>query len=72
MMDREQLAKEIFIVDNGRFARDVAEEEWASAGFNQQNYAYAIADGLASVIASRCTRERQGFAPAARRRRQKA
>lgn len=46
MMDRDQLAKEIFIADNGRLSRDVAEKEWEAISPERRSYAYAIAEGL--------------------------
>lgn len=49
-MDREQLAKEIFIADNGRLSRDVAEQEWAESTPAHRIYAYAIADRMAQLI----------------------
>lgn len=56
-MDREHLAKEIFIADNGRLTRDAAEREWEAAGPAQRAYAYVIARALAPVIASHVAEE---------------
>lgn len=47
MSERDELARAIFVYDNGRLDQAAAEVEWEEVrGPNEPRYAYLIADGL--------------------------